>query len=160
MLGRILTVYKPLAVLDVGCGSGRLFQLYNKHGITDIIGVDISSKALAVAKKHFPTVKTYNVRLENMDFPKNRFDLAICNRVLQHLPPHAVANVIDNLCSMSKKVYVNELAQNDSLSEEFFMFRHDYPSLFATCGMKILDEGTIMGSQTGKQTYQLYGLAN
>jgi hypothetical protein len=48
-------------------------------------------------------------------------------------------------------VYVNELTASDQLNEEFFMFRHAYPALFAEHGLALAESGVI-----GRQTYYLY----
>jgi hypothetical protein len=48
-------------------------------------------------------------------------------------------------------VYLNELSTTDGVSEAFFMFKHDYPSLFGTCGFVLAQEGLL-----GKQRWQLF----
>ena len=141
----------PLSILDVGCGSGRLFGLYQAQGVNDIVGLDISEKALALANQRYPGVQTIQGKVEDLDFPADRFSLAICNRVLQHIPPTMIAEAIGKLCRICRMVYVNELTDSDQLREEFFMFRHDYPAFFAEHGLYLAESGTI-----GKQTYYLY----
>jgi len=142
---------RPLSVLDVGCGSGRLFGLYQQEGMHDIVGLDISEKALALANERYPAIPTIQGKVEDLNFPADRFSLAICNRVLQHIPPTMIAEAIGKLCTICQMVYVNELTDSDQLREEFFMFRHDYPTLFASHGFHLAESGTI-----GKQTYYLY----
>lgn len=162
VLAELFAEYHPVSVLDVGCGSGRLFGHYQRHGITDIMGLDISEKALAIANARYPAIPTLTTKVEALDFPPNRFDLAICNRVLQHIPRNAIADAIGKLCTISKLIYVNELTGSDQLNEEFFMVRHDYPALFATCGFTLKKSGHIHPDKSGagnshKQTYYLYG---
>lgn len=152
VLKSILAAYEIRSVLDVGCGSGRLFGLYLEQGVHDIVGLDIAEQALALARQRYPQVQTLHGRIEDLQFPPHRFDLAVCNRVLQHVPPHAIAHAVAQLCAICRRIYVNELAASDQLPEEFFMFRHDYPSLFAVQERTLLQEGRI-----GPQTYQLYG---
>ncbi|MFZ4661234.1 MAG: class I SAM-dependent methyltransferase [Caldilineaceae bacterium] len=153
VLSKLFRQYQPKRLLDVGCGSGRLFGLYSEHGINEIVGVDIAEKALLLAKERFPWVTTVQGKVEDLDFPLHRFDLAVCNRVLQHIPPRAIEGAIAKLCTISRMVYVNELTESDQLPEEFFMFRHHYPTLFAAQGLDLLADGAI-----GRQTYQLFGL--
>jgi ubiquinone/menaquinone biosynthesis C-methylase UbiE len=154
ILSRLFTTYEPQSILDVGCGSGRLFKLYAQHGIQDVVGIDISAQALSLARQRYPTVSTIHSRLENLTFPPERFDLAICNRVLQHLPPHTIDNAIAQLCKMCRLIYINELTESDDLSEEFYMFRHNYLPLFVKHKFTLYDEGKL-----GEQTYQIYGPA-
>lgn len=152
VLAGLLDTYLPRSILDVGCGSGRLFKLFSQRGILDVVGMDISSEALTLAQQRYPFAVTIKARVEELKFPINRFDLAVCNRVLQHIPPHAIAESVSKLCKMCKMVYVNELSGSDELSEEFYMFRHDLRSLFTSNGLVILETGSL-----GKQTYHLYG---
>lgn len=151
LLSRLLDRYQPQALIDVGCGSGRLFKLYLQHQIPAIVGVDISAQALAIAGERFPQVTTRCERLEALDFPANAFDLAICNRVLQHIPPHAIRQVTARLCYVARAVYINELSASDDLSENYYMVRHNYSALFGAHAFTIVDEGRL-----GEQSYQLY----
>jgi len=155
VLSRLFQRYQPKTLLDVGCGSGRLFGLYTEHGINDIVGMDISEKALVLAKERYPWVTTFQGKVEDLEFPAKRFDLAVCNRVLQHIPPRAIEDAIQILCTLSHMVYVNELSASDQLTEEFFMFRHHYPTLFATQQFQLIETGEI-----GQQTFQLFGAGN
>lgn len=139
------------AILDVGCGSGRLFGLYRANGIADVVGLDIAEQALALANERYPDVPTQQGKVEDLDFPADRFTLAICNRVLQHIPPNAIQQAIGKLCTIAQMVYVNELTASDQLNEEFFMFRHAYPALFAQQGLRLAESGQI-----GQQTYYLF----
>lgn len=153
VLSKLFRRYEPKRLLDVGCGSGRLFSLYSEHGINEIVGVDIAEKALLLAKERYPWITTLQGKVEDLDFPAGRFELAVCNRVLQHIPPRAIEGAIAKLCTISRLVYVNELTASDQLSEAFFMFRHHYPTLFAAQGFALLESDVIE-----RQTYQLFGL--
>ncbi len=152
ILCHIFTAYGVQRVIDVGCGSGRLFDLYQQQGVRDVIGVDISEKALQLANQRHPWVPTMQSKVEELQFAPDRFDLAICNRVLQHIPPSAISGAIAKLSTIARLVYVNELTQSDQLNEEFFMFRHDYGLHFGAAGLHLLESGQI-----GHQTYYLYG---
>jgi SAM-dependent methyltransferase len=154
VLSKLFRQHQPKSVLDVGCGSGRLFGLYSEHGINEIVGVDIAETALRLANERFPWVATVQGKVEDLDFSAKRFDLAVCNRVLQHIPPRTIEGAIGKLCTISRLVYVNELTESDQLPEEFFMFRHHYPTLFAAHSFDLLASGAI-----GRQTYQLFGVA-
>ena len=161
VLTSIFREYQPTSILDVGCGSGRLFGHYLNHGIHDIVGLDIAEKALEIANERYPTIPTLGIKVEELDFPADRFDLAICNRVLQHIPRVAISSVIEKLCAISKVLYVNELTESDQLSEEFFMFRHDYPSLFAGHKFHLAKTGLIENTKSDdgngrQQTFYLY----
>lgn len=152
LLRTLLQRYQPARLLEVGCGSGRLFGLYREQGIQEIVGMDLSAKALALAKVRHPWIKTFQGSVETLALPDDAFDLAICNRVLQHIPPWAIATAVTNLCRCCRQVYVNELTERDQVPEEFFMFRYPYPQLFAAQGFHLLTAGNL-----GQQRYQVFG---
>ncbi len=150
-IGRLITDYRAQSVLDVGCGSGRLFGLYQARGVTRVLGVDISEKALALAAQRYPTIETRVVPIEELPIEGVRFDLAICNRVLQHVPPAMIKRVVARLVRTAHRVYVNELSATDGQRENFYMVRHDYVALFESEGYGLVDEGLI-----GVQRYQVF----
>jgi ubiquinone/menaquinone biosynthesis C-methylase UbiE len=78
--------YHVQSILDVGCGSGWLFPMYIDLQLRDVIGVDISEVALAIAKQEYPDITTICCRFEDMVLQPNRFDLAISESSLHHVP--------------------------------------------------------------------------
>ena len=84
----IITELKPNeTVLDLGCGTGFLFQ--HIKSIRLLVGLDISSKALQEAKKR--TKNLTNIALvradaDNTPFPDHIFDKVFAITVLQNMP--------------------------------------------------------------------------
>jgi ubiquinone/menaquinone biosynthesis C-methylase UbiE len=75
-------------VLDLGCGTGFLFQ-HIDESIRLFVGLDISSKALREAKKR--TEKLSNIALvradaDNTPFPDRTFDRVFAITLLQNMP--------------------------------------------------------------------------
>lgn len=153
VLSLLIDRYKPSSILDVSCGSGRLFGLYQAKNINDVIGIDISEKTLKLANRDFPNVKTMRMKSEDMNFGYNRFDLAICNRTLQHIPKQNIDTVIKKICSSSWMVYINELTSSDDIGipESKDIFKHEYLSILDKNGFRLCEEGNI-----GKQTWLLF----
>jgi len=84
-----ITELKPNeTVLDLGCGTGFLFQHINKT-IKLLVGLDISSNVLREAKKR--TKKLTNIALvradaDNTPFPDCIFDRVFAITLLQNMP--------------------------------------------------------------------------
>jgi len=140
-------------VLDLGCGSGRLFPLYERLGL-HVVGQDISRNALNLAKARHSceNITLLNSRVENIDFPDKYFDLVISNRVLQHIPPNTIESSVASICRLARSVYVNELSDTDGIIQQRgYIFTHDYVRLFGNFGFKLRDSGRM-----DRQTWLLF----
>ena len=75
-------------VLDLGCGTGFLFQHINKN-VGFLVGVDVSQNALREAKKrteNMPNVALVRADADNTPFPDHIFDKVFAITVLQNMP--------------------------------------------------------------------------
>lgn len=90
----IIKVLKPYApnkieILDIGCGSGTL-SLYLASKGNKVKGIDVSKKAIKSCKQSAKNLGlTQNTNFIIGDFLKinikEKFDLIICNEVLEHI---------------------------------------------------------------------------
>ena len=78
-------------VLDVGCGGGILSDAMARRG-ADVLGIDLSTKALRVASLHAleantPSVRYREVSAETLaaETPSD-FDVVTCMEMLEHVP--------------------------------------------------------------------------
>jgi ubiquinone/menaquinone biosynthesis C-methylase UbiE len=75
-------------ILDLGCGTGFLFQHINKT-IRLLVGLDISSKALREAKKrakNLSNTELIRADADNTPFPAHIFDRVFAITLLQNMP--------------------------------------------------------------------------
>jgi len=72
-------------VLDLGCGNGRLLQLFQNKKI-DYIGVDNSEKLIEIAKKKYPKAKFQVADALSLPFPANYFEKIYSIAVFHHIP--------------------------------------------------------------------------
>ena len=78
---------KPRSLLDFGCGDGATTPLLLAALHADsAVGIDVSAKSLAIARKNHATPK---VRFESIgEFQTSgELDLAYCNGVFHHIAP-------------------------------------------------------------------------
>jgi len=76
-------------ILDAGCGPGTYGIILAQEG-NDVIGVEISAKATAIAKQRANEKKVNFLPivgdLERLPFKDNTFDACFCGWVLHHFP--------------------------------------------------------------------------
>jgi len=97
----LITKLAPASVLDVGCGSGgNLAALAHAMPRIALSGVDVSPEALALAAQRVP-----GASLRQLDAQKGkldeRFDLVLCNQVIEHLVDDMTA--LRNMALMAKR---------------------------------------------------------
>ena len=105
----IKQIKSPKRIIDIGCGFGRLVQVYGKY-VQKITLVDPSKELLKEAKSNYPKDKRISyIKSTVQDLPKNikkgSHDLAICVRVFHHVDDldQSIANI--NHC-LDKKGYL------------------------------------------------------
>lgn len=82
--------YAGKKVLDIGCGPGWYTVNYAR-GKAEVVGVDLTEKAVELASKFLNHENLDNGRVEqadaqNLPFEDNRFDLVASSGVLHHVP--------------------------------------------------------------------------
>lgn len=72
-------------ILDLGCGNGRLLQIFKEIDI-DYTGADSSEKLIEIARKNYPNAKFEVADALHLSFPNNYFDKIYSVAVLHHIP--------------------------------------------------------------------------
>jgi len=72
-------------VLDLGCGSGRLYQLFKDLSI-DYVGVDQSVSQLNNAKKKYFRGNFIEAEMRQLPFRDQEYDIIYCIAAFHHLP--------------------------------------------------------------------------
>ena len=80
----VLSLFQCHSVVDVGCGVGGWLKEFERHGISDYLGVDgdyVSRQLLKIPADRFMPLDLHNVIGLG-----RRFDLACSLEVAEHLP--------------------------------------------------------------------------
>jgi 2-polyprenyl-3-methyl-5-hydroxy-6-metoxy-1,4-benzoquinol methylase len=100
------------AVLDVGCGHGRLFQLLHPYPYRNYLGIDHSEECIQQAQ----ALARINARFERANFeefvPADRYDVIIFNESIYYAPHPAKLLRRYALALTSDGVMIVSMCQN------------------------------------------------
>jgi SAM-dependent methyltransferase len=72
-------------IVDLGCGSGVFTDLLRRRGF-DAVGLDLSPRLLALARRNYPEVEFFEGDVEQLPFPPASFDGVLLSGIVHHLP--------------------------------------------------------------------------
>src|SRR5262249_22927753 len=95
--------YPDATILDVGAGTGRLFQFFREQNLEfSIIGIEPSPAQRNIAyKKGVPPDKLIEGDATKLQFPENHFDFCTEFGVLHHIKDNARA--VREMCRVASK---------------------------------------------------------
>ena len=106
---------KGLRVLDVGCGGGILADAMARQG-ADVLGIDLASKALKVARLHALEAQTEGVQYREISAEAlaaeqpGSFDVVTCMEMLEHVPdPSLVVKACASLVKPGGHVFFSTI---------------------------------------------------
>ena len=88
-------------VLDVGCGNGRLLDLFVDKNI-QYLGVDFSESLIEEARAKYPARSFVVMDARELKKQGDSFDFVFCLSVLNHFPEEEQVEVMDNLRAVMK----------------------------------------------------------
>lgn len=108
-------------VLDLGCGFGEHCKMFVERGALSVVGIDISSKMLEVAKKEnsHPKITYLNMPIEDIGELDGRFDVVVSSLAFHY---------IDDFSGVVKSVY--NLLDKDGI----FIFSQEHPFVTSHTG--------------------------
>ena len=105
-------------VLDVGCGGGILSDSMARKG-ADVLGIDLATKALRVARLHALEAQTPRIQYREIsaealaDEVPASFDTVTCLEMLEHVPdPQSVVSACARLVKPGGWVFFSTINRN------------------------------------------------
>jgi len=84
MYGKLPSL-KEKTVLCLGCGTGEENEFIHTLGAKRVVGVDISSGLIEIAKKAYPHLEFQVMDIEKLDFPDGSFDFVFSSLTMHYL---------------------------------------------------------------------------
>ena len=113
-----LVPLKGQRVLDIGCGGGILTDAMARKG-ADVLGIDLSTKALKVAQLHALEAQTEGVQYKEISAEAlaaqqpGSFDVVTCMEMLEHVPdPSAIVKACATLVKPGGHVFFSTINRN------------------------------------------------
>lgn len=97
----LIDLFSPNSVVDIGCGTGNFLNVFKKMGVRKILGIDGSWVKKSILFKYLDDDEFLELNLENKFTLKEKYDIALCLEVAEHLSAQASDILIDNLCNCS-----------------------------------------------------------
>jgi SAM-dependent methyltransferase len=128
----------PQSVVDVGCGRGAWLSVFKQNGVATVLGIDgpyLDRKQLLIPEERF-------VSADLADMPKltEKFDLAVCLEVAEHLSWRSAPQLIEQLASLAPYVLFSAAVPGQSgvhhVNPQWPLY---WVQLFADQGLRCLD---------------------
>jgi SAM-dependent methyltransferase len=134
----LLEKFRPLSVVDVGCGIGTFLSVFQRLGVNDFLGIDgkwVDRQKLMIGAEHF-----LEADLEKPILLERTFDMAICLEVAEHLAASSAESIVDSLAGLSKKIVFSAATcqqggQNHLNEQEFSYWKRK----FEAKGYRVID---------------------
>jgi SAM-dependent methyltransferase len=94
--------FEPRSVIDVGCGTGALLAALKQLGVATL-GLEHAEAARVVCRQRGLDVRDFDLEGDT-DAAGDRFDLAVCLEVAEHLPARAGDRLVALLCRIAGTV--------------------------------------------------------
>jgi SAM-dependent methyltransferase len=133
---------KPRSLIEIGCGTGELFQTYKS--VSYVVAIDWSKQMLERAQLRKARHSLNNIHLLRHDIcqsaPRGHFDIALTRTVLMHLPDEEADKAARHMIKLAKKLVIFEYFEDlllHPLAPHCWL--HDYVGMFTLHGCELLE---------------------
>jgi SAM-dependent methyltransferase len=137
-LSRAVGNVEGAAVLDFGCGTGRLSDWLARHGAR-VEGVDATDEMVAAAKANVPEVHFQTIASTELPFADRQFDLVVTAYVLQYYvdPDASTVRELERVLAHGGKLVAIEQVADDELGRGGTVTAYD--DMFRGAGLDLAD---------------------
>ena len=95
----------PIHILDVPCGTGKLFEIYQTMGMK-VVGADMSSAMMKLSQKNHTEqhhTDLFRADATQLPFKEGAFDTIVCLRLLHRVPDSVRQCILMEFARLSPK---------------------------------------------------------
>jgi len=146
------------AILDFGCGYGRIGNELHNLGFTNIVGIDSSEGMIARGRRAFPYLHLKVFQGNKVPFDANEFDAVVLFAVLTCIPTNAgQKGLVSELFRVLRPggiIYVSDywLQQNERNRKRY----NEFQTKFDQYGVFELPEGAVVRHHTRDWIKELF----
>lgn len=108
----VYRLLQPKSVVDVGCGIGTFLYCFKQAGVKKVLGIDGPWADKNLRKKYLADDEFKETDLEKPFNLPEKFDLAVCLEVAEHLTEPSADAFIKNLASLSDVILFSAALPN------------------------------------------------
>ena len=101
MVPHVLSFVKPNSVVDIGCGLGTFIRAFKENGIDKVLGLDGAWAPKTLLFQNIEKEEFKEVDLEKPIELGEKFDLAVCLEVAEHISPDRGPSLVKDICRLS-----------------------------------------------------------
>lgn len=135
----MIELAQPASVVDIGCGRGVWLKVFRAHGVNRILGLDgdyIDPATLLIPSDCFRSIDLGGA----FEIGRERFDLAVCLEVAEHLQPRFAAHLVRQLVAAAPIVVFSAAPPGQFGGGHVNCQPVSYwRALFDQCGFEMLD---------------------
>lgn len=132
----VIKLINPLSVVDIGCGLGTFLNVFKREGVVLVKGVDGPWCKTELLFQNIDQDEFIEQDMESSIKLDQRFDLAVCLEVAEHLSSHRANSFIEDLVAISDVILfsaaIPKQGGDHHLNEQWLSYwevmfkQHDY----------------------------------
>lgn len=133
------------SILDVGCGLGAGFKVFESHNYSGLCGCDVSSVAVEVCNAKFPRCDVVHLDAAHLGQLERRWDVGLLIQIVEHLedPAESIKSVLKYVDELIVSV-PNKTGALGNIPCHMWLFSVED---FVSCGAEILKESPVVVSK-------------
>jgi SAM-dependent methyltransferase len=97
----IIDLIKPNSVIDIGCGTGTFLKIFKDNGVQEILGIDGPWCDQKLLLENINISEFHEREMESSLDINQKYDLAVCLEVAEHLSPERADSFVKELTTIS-----------------------------------------------------------